>query len=540
MPMDGILINAVTQNLNLETPLRINRITQPSATEFIFHTYGKTKKNLYLSVHPRYGRLQFTDLKPSSNIEMTHFLTLLRKYLTGGTIQKIEQSHFDRIISFTIIARDDLGVLKDYRLVLEIMGRYANLIIVGEDNRIIDAHRRLSDFESSERNIVPGALYDLPPSFDKQSIENLCLEDKYESIRNKYDGISPILEKEITHRLNFQTPESIVKELLHPTKLFVYENDYHIIELTHLKQDFKQFDIMQGLDFFYEDLQNQERIKNHTGNILKSLRRELKRSKSKLPKLYSDLENAENSEHFRETGDLLFAYHAQAKSGLSTIELKNWEGKTIKVELDPKLNGKDNANKYFKLYRKAKNSLSHLENQIELTEARIEYFERLIAQTELASVEDAMEIQEELVNAKIVNPNKKNQRKKSKSKRPNYLVIEMDEETTIFVGKNNLQNDTLTFKIAKKDDLWFHVAHTFGAHVLLKTTHITQPKLELCANLAAYFSNARNSSNVEVQYTEIKNIKKIPGSNPGTVRFSTHKSLIITPDEAIVKAYLKQ
>ncbi len=541
MPMDGILLNRITSNIEKLVPLRISRITQPSNTEFVFNTFGKVKHSLYISVHPRYGRIQFTDIKNSSNIDMTHFLTILRKYLNGGVINKVEQSHFDRIITLHITSRDDVGVIKSYRLILELMGRYANLIVVGDDDRIIDAHRRLSDFESSERNIVPGASYALPPSFDKKSIEDLELSDKFESIRTKYEGISPILEKEIQHRLDSQTPEDIVKELLSSDVLYLYPNDYHIIELTHLNQPTKTMPLMEGLDYFYEDLQNQERIKAHTGNILKTLRRELKRAKSKLPKLYNDLDNAENSEHYREKGDILFAYHAHAKSGLSSVELEDFNGEPITIALDEKLSGKDNANKYFTRYRKAKNSLSHLENQIDLTENRIEYLETLLAQTELASVEDAKEIQEELISSGILFQKKNHKKKKQKkSKRPNYMVVEYDENTTIFIGKNNIQNDTLTFQLGKKEDLWFHVAHTFGSHVLLKTDEITQEKLDLCANFAVYFSNARNSSNVEVNYTEIKNIKKIPGSNPGTVRFSTHKSLIITPDETIIKAYLKQ
>lgn len=539
MPMDGILLHRIVNNLEATSPLKINRITQPSTTEFIFHTFGKKKHSLYISVHPRYGRIQFTDLKNSTNMDMTHFLTLLRKYLSGGIIQKVTQSHYDRIVTLEVSARDDVGVIKDYRLILELMGRYTNLIIVGDDDRIIDAQRRLSDFESSERNIVPGAIYSLPPTFDKLSIKNLVEEDKYESLRTKYEGISPILEKEITQRLNTQSPKEILDEMLNSNTLYVYQNDYHIIELKHLNKEARTFDIMSGLDFFYEDLQNQERIRTHTGNILKSLRRELKRAKAKAPKLYQDLENAENSEHYREKGDLLFAYHAGAKSGLKEVKLLDWNNEETVIELDEKLNGKDNANKYFTRYRKAKNSLSHLENQIEITENRIEYLERLIAQTEQASVEDAKEIQEELIDYGILHQ-KKQKKKVKKSKRPNYMVIEFDPHTTIFIGKNNLQNDTLTFKLAKKEDLWFHVANTFGSHVLLKTDEITQEKLDLCANFAAYYSNAKNSSNVEVNYTEIKNIRKIPGANPGTVRFSTHNSIIITPDEELIKSYLKQ
>lgn len=539
MPMDGILLSRIVDLMNKETPMRINRITQPSEYEFLFQCFGKGRKTLYISTHPRFGRLQFTNLKASSNIDMTHFLTILRKYLDGGTITKIHQKGHDRIMIIEVDHRDELGVIRPYQLILELMGRYANLILVGDDGKIIDATKRMGSFESSDRAIVGGAPYTFPDSFEKKDIENLSKEDKYLSLRKEYEGISPVLEQEITKRLDSEKPEEILNKIFNSETLFVYEDDYHILELTHKNKDFKTYPLMDGLDDYYKDLLNLERIKSHTGNLMKVIRRELKRTKSKLPKLYTDLENAENSDHFRMMGDLLFAYHANAKSGIKSVTLQDFEGQDIEIELDEKLNGKDNANKYFTRYRKAKNSLSHLEHQIEITENRIEYLERVLAQTEIASVEDAQEIKQELIEMKFLRESKKDKKQK-KSKRPNYKVIEYDENTTIFVGKNNLQNDTITFKLGKKEDLWFHVSDTFGSHVLLKTNEVDDEKLKLCANLAAYYSDARNSSNVSVSYTEIKNIKKIPGANPGTVRFSTHKSLVINPDLDLIQTYLNE
>ncbi len=540
MPVDGILLGQITSNIKEFVPLKINRITQPSNHEFIFQCFSKGRQNLYISTHPRFGRIQFTNLRSTSNIELTHFLTILRQQLDGGIIQDITQIRDDRIIILTVSKRDDMGVIKEVRLILEVFSRYVNLILVDEHDSIIDASRRMGSFESESRAIVPGATYSLPPSFDKKRIEELTIDDKYESIRSNFEGISPLLEKEITHRLDKDTPEEIVNTIRSSNTLYVYDHDFHIIEMTHLNKPFKTYPLFEGLDTFYRDLLIEERIKVHTGNILRSLNRELKRSKKKLPKLYRELDQAENSDYFKDYGDYLFAYHADGKSGLKEITVKDWENNDITIPLDVRYNGKENANLYFKRYRKAKNALDHLINQIEETEKHIEYISRLIAQTHIATVEDAKEIEEELIEEGLIRKHKKTKKQAKRNKRPNYLVIEYDEETTIFVGKNNLQNDTLTFKVGKKEDLWFHVAHTFGSHVLLKTQNVTDEKLELCANLAAYYSDAKNGSNVEVNYTEIKNIKKIPGEKPGTVRFSTHQSIFITPDFDAFKVYLDE
>src|SRR5699024_1037177 len=325
MPMDGILLRRIIDTMDEETPMRINRITQHSNYEFIFNCFSKGRITIYNSTHRSYGRIQFTDLKAKSNIELTHFLTVLRKHLDGGTIKKITQENYDRIMTLEIDHRDDLGVIRPYKLILELMGRYANLIVVDDTNTIIDASRHLGSFESKDRAIVPGASYDLPPSFNKKDIAALIEEDKYESIRKHFEGVSPILEKEITHRLDTQSPKDIIHELTTSDVMYVYDSDYHILELSHLNQSYKTYPLMDGLDAFYKDLLEKERIKAHTGNILKVLRRELKRTQNKLPKLYQDLENAENSEHFREMGDLLFAYHSEGKSGLKSIDLKDFE-----------------------------------------------------------------------------------------------------------------------------------------------------------------------------------------------------------------------
>lgn len=537
MPMDGILISRLVETINEACPLKINRITQPTQYDFIFQVFGKKRQKLLISTHPLYNRIQFTETENKPNMELTHFLSILRKYLDGAIIHGIKQSGLDRIVTISLSYRDDMGVIQELKIVLEMLGRNANMVLIDTNDSVIDAFRRTGNFQNNQRVIAPGALYEMPESLNKTNISELSITDKNHSIRQKYEGISPVLEKEITQRLNHQNPEEIVNILLNSNEMYVYDNDYHVLKLTHLDKPYQTFSLMEGLDAFYEELAEKERLRFYTHDIMRVVKRELKRANSKLPRLLDDLDTAHHSEHLREKGELLLSYHTQAKSGLKSVELSNWDDEIVSIELKEHLNGIQNANDYFKRYKKAKTSLQYLEKQIEITQDRINYFTSLKNQTEMASIEDALEIREELENEGLI---RKQKRKQSKSKRPNYIVVEYNPSTTIFIGKNNIQNDQITFKLAKKEDLWFHAAHTFGSHVILKTDKVTDDLMELCAIFAAYYSKSRDSQNVEVHYTKAKNLKKIPGGKPGMVRMSQFQSLFVSPDKNIIDAFVKQ
>lgn len=541
MAIDGVLLSRLTHIMNEDAPLKINRITQPSNHEFLIQCFAGKKKNLYVSTHPVFSRLQWTLDKPSTNLDSTHMLTLMRKHLEGGIITKIQQYSTDRVIDIHIEHRDDMGVIRPYKLVIELLGKYANVIIVNEDNHIIDALKRISPFENESRAIVPGSVYEYPPQFDKKSIDALSEYNAHEALRNQFNGISPLLEKELLFRLKTEDASSILEKLRTSDTLYVYKNDFHIIELLHKNETFKTYPIMEGLDAFFYEIQHNDRIKSHTGDLLKILKRELKRAKLKLPKLMEDFDSASDSESLREHGDLLFAFASTLKSGNTSITVTNFSGEEVVVALDPRFGGKDNAKRYFKKYQKAKTSLKYLEEQMMQTESRIEYLETLIMQTEQAGVEDATEIQDELIAQGIVSAKRfkmKQSKNPKKKKKPNVTIINYDDETTIYVGKNNIQNDYVTFKLGRKDDMWFHAAYDFGAHVLIQTPELDEPKIRLCAHLAAYFSKSRLGSSVEVHYTQIRNIKKVPGGQMGLVSISSHKSIFIDPDKELIDTVL--
>lgn len=540
MAIDGVLLNRIITMMNDDCPVKINKITQPSNHEFMLHCFAGKKMNMFISTHPVFSRVQWTKEKPTAHLDQTHLLTLMRKHLEGGIITQISQYGYDRVIEIHIEHRDNMGVIRPYRLIVELLGKYANIIIVNDENIIIDALKRISPFENTSRAIVSGGLYEYPPQFDKKSFLELATYQSDEALKNQFNGISPLLEREIMFRLKSQEPHEIISLLTESKTVYLYEHDFHIIELTHLNQSYKEMPIMEGLDAYFRDLQQKDRIKAHTGDLLKLIKRELKRSRAKLPKLYDDYDKAQDSDHLREKGDLLFAFASALPNGHHEITIQDFEGNDVTIDLDPRFTGKDNARRYFKSYQKAKTSLHYLEEQIEKTEARIHYFEQLQTQAEQATVEDAQEISDELISHGIINQKRLRKQTLKKKKKPNYLTINYDEDTTIFVGKNNLQNDYLTFKLARKEDMWFHAANTFGAHVIIKTPELDEPKIRLCAHLAAYYSKARHGSSVEVYYTQAKNIKKIPGANPGLVSLSTQKSIFIDPDENLVLTYLSE
>lgn len=540
MAIDGIVIHKIIEGIQKELPLKINRITQASDHEYFIQGFNGHKKTIFLSVHPNFARLQLSEEKNSTNLDQSHFLMLLRKNMSGGIITKIKQHGFDRVIELVIEHRDEMGVIHDNRLIMELIGKSANLLLVSENNVILDAHKRVSSFENNARSIYSGAIYEYPEDFDKKSFDEIINYKYDEPLRQQYQGISPLLEREILHRLETQNIKEIYDEIMNSEDLYVYEKDFHVIRINEMKDKAKVMPIMDGLDFFYLSKQNQARIKSHTGDLLKLIKRELKRAKLKLPKLKDDLLKAEDSEYLREFGDLLFMYASDKKSGLKEISVQNFDGETLIIPLNEKFNGKENAKRYFKRYNKAKTSLSYIEAEIEKTENRIDYFERLELQCNQATVEDAKEIQEELTQQGIINQKKFKQSKHIKKKVPHYIVIDFDEKTKIYVGKNNLQNEAISFKIAQKNDVWFHVAHQAGAHVLLKTDCMDETKQRLCCQLAAYFSSSRYSSSVEVHYTLAKNIKKVPKGTPGLVQIHDYKSMFIDPDEEYLNTYLKQ
>lgn len=542
MALDGIVLHQTIEKLNAFAPMKINRIQQASDYEFMFQTFAKGRKDLLISLHPNFARIHFTNHRSSSNLGPTHFVTLFRKHLEGGIIHNITQRGFDRVITLEIEHRDEMGVMSTYFIHLEFLGRYTNLILTDSTNVIIESFKRISDFENQDRVILPNVEYEVPNQQNKASFLEIGNANPNDSFMKNYEGISPLLDKEIYYRYQTedQSLDSIKKEILSSKSLFVYEKDFHIIELKHLKSKFKRFDLMDGFDAYFQQRQEQDRILSHTQNMTKILRRELKKNKRKINKLSLEYEKALEVDYLKDFGDLLMTYAAQNPAGNKEISLTDFEGNTQTIPLDPRKNAIENAQDYYKRYRKRKNSRSHLQEQIEISKNDNKYYETLLQQIDQANLEDAFEIEEELIEYGLIQKKKDKHPQKKKKKKRNYRKIQFDEDCTIYIGKNNIQNETVSFKVANKEDYWFHAANAQGAHVVVKTSELTEKRLRISAQFAAYFSKNRYGSSVEVHYTLAKHVEKIPKAPKGMVKIKNHKSIFIDPDEDLILSYLDE
>lgn len=545
MALDGILLHKIVNNLQFLEQSRINKIYQVSNTELLFQIKPKGPKvQLLISCHSQFNRIHLTDHKYPTPEEPNVFIMLLRKHLENGIIQSIQQGELDRYLTLTITNRNELGDIVQKYLMIELMGKYANAILCNEDFKIIDAMKRIPPFENTKRILQPGATYQYPESQQKKDPFTSTTYDPSLTFTEQFAGFSPLLSKEVQYRIEQgQTFSAIIKEIEESELFYISKKtdleEYHCIPLTYLKIPAQAYPIMEALDVLYFHKEERDRIRQQTGDLFKFVRKEIKKSQQKLPKLYTSLEEAMNNEQWQVYGDLLYAYSYQVKKGMKAIELPSFENDSlIMIPLDEKLDGKQNAKKYFQKYRKGKNGQHYIQEQITITEKELHYFQGLEQQLLLADFNDAKEIREELVQYGYMSSIKQKIRKQKKVKEYHYLTVSVNDQVTIYVGKNNLQNDYLTFQLARKDYYWFHAKEFHGAHVVVNTSEPNEEVIRLAAMLAAYFSQGRQSSSIPVDYTQVKNIKKIPKSKLGFVSITNYKTIYIDIDETILSNYI--
>ena len=540
MALDGLFLNRINHKLSIQTPLKIQRIYHVSENELVFIVRNHdAKMQLLLSAHSVHNRLQFSNQNFVYPQEPSNFVMLLRKHLEDGLILNIQQIGLDRVVEFKIQKRNELGDLHHYRLMIELMGKYANVVFVDDQDRVIDALKRIPPYENTKRTIHPGAAYNYPEQSDRKNpFTNVY--DPTISLMDQFHGFSPLLAREVDHRLKQgESFASIIRQIEHSELWFVSDekaSDYHCIELRHLNQSFTQYPLMDGLDHVYQALEEKERIKQHSGDLIKFINRELKKAKQKRPKLLEAMDDALDCEKWRTYGDYLYAYGMQVPKGLKLFETKDFEtDEIILIPLDDKYDGKQNAQRYYQKYNKGKKGQVHITHQLELNQNEIDYFTSLSEQIELASVNDAIEIREELVREGYLK--QKHATKRKKEVKLNIIQLHFGD-ARIYVGKNNLQNEQITFKIGQKKDLWFHASAYHGSHVLLQNSE-DKDLIELAASFAAYFSKARGTAKVEVQMVQIKDLKKIPDAKPGMVNINNYSTLMIEPNEAELLQIIK-
>ena len=541
MAYDGIMMHQVKKSL-IDTIQsgRINKIYQISKYELLFQVRANRKNyQLLISSHPMYARVQLTSLTYPTPESPNPLTMLFRKLLEGGYIKEIEQIDLDRILKITFACHNELGDAIEYTLYIEIMGKHSNIILVGQNNKIIDCIKHISPSMNTERFLQPGALYQLPPMVQKLNpFTSDFVEDN--QLTKIYQGMSPILSKEILYRIDQgEGFKEIMNHIANSQDLYITKvNDkeyFHVIELTHLQGATTKYPLFDGLDLHFNEIDQKERIKQQTSNLLKFIQNEYQKNTTKLKKLKATLEDSENSDDYRIKGDLLYASLHLMQKGMTSVEVDNYYDNTkMKITLDPKLDPKANAQKYYQKYQKAKNSIDILHQQIELTEKEIDYFDSLITAMAQASYYDALEIKEELENEGYLK--KKKQRNTIRKKRiPQFKKYLTKDGIEIDIGKNNLQNDYLTFKYAHRYDMWFHAKDMPGSHVIVKAQDLDEYTIRLAAKIAAYYSKGKNSSSVPVNYTLVKTLKKPAGSKPGKVILDNYKTIYIDPDEEFLK-----
>ncbi|EMF0284902.1 fibronectin-binding protein EfbA [Enterococcus hirae] len=558
MSFDGVFTHAMINELR-ETLLsgRISKIHQPYENEvvLVIRSRGKNQR-LLLSAHPSYARIQITQIDYQNPDTPPNFVMMLRKHLDGAILESIEQIENDRVIHFHFTKRDELGDLQNIILIVELMGRHSTIILVNkESGKILDAIKHIGSSQNTYRSLLPGVDYIAPPeqnqlnpfSQEKEKVfhrlSQMDLTPK--GIQQQFQGIGFDTAQELVARLTERPNEKMlvwqefftaIDTQLSPSLYEVAEKEYftpiNYRFFDSNTQQKKMYPTLSALlDAFYQEKAEKDRAKQQGGELIRKIENELKRNRNKLKKREQTLKDSENAEDYRRDGELLTTFMTQVPRGANEVTLPNYyeEDRPITIKLDPALTPNQNAQKYFHRYQKLKNAVKLIGKQIEEAKNEIDYLESVLSQLEIAGPMDIEVIKEELTAEGYL---KKKSSKKQKRKKPSqpdqYLST---DGTLILVGKNNLQNDQLSLKTAKKTDYWLHAKNIPGSHVIIKSDQPSDETITEAAELAAYFSKYRHSAQVPVDLVQVKHLRKPNGAKPGYVIYENQKTIIVTPEE---------
>ena len=556
MAFDGLFIHSL---LNSVKPKiingRLSKIYQPFEQDLVL-TFRKERKNiqLLLSANAQYPRFYITNQTIANPDKAPTFVMVLRKYLEGSVLQSIEQLGVDRIIYFNFSNRNELGDQVQLVLSLELMGRHSNVILYDQKSgHIIDLLKRINPEENRVRLLLPKAKYELPPlisgingfeltekEFKEKTMHSdpvdfasqiggLDRDDRQELTGYLEDDFSYSFFKTFMDQFN-KKGAFILKTPKNKRKIFPYL-PYHL----NLTKESADPDINHALDEFYEYQSNQDWVRQKSAQIERLIKNEYKKLTKKIVKLKKQLEQAENSEGYRIQGEILNANLSQVKPGMAEVSLPNYydNNRTLKIKLDVALSPARNAQKYFTKYKKLRDSIKHVKEQISIAQDNLDYFDSVQTAIDNAEPQDIDQITEELMNQGYLKKPQKPKRKKKITEK-NLNKFRISSGKTVLVGKNNLQNDWLTLKKANKTDIWFHVKNIPGSHVILQSAEATDEDIRETAEIAAYFSKAKNSAHVQVDYVQDKRVKKPNGAKPGFVIYTGQNSIEVTPEKTRV------
>ena len=572
MALDGIVISNLVYELN-NTLLnaRISKIAQPETDELLFTCKGPNGNyRLAISASASLPFVYLTQENKQSPLTAPTFCMVLRKHIANGKILRIYQPGLERIIHFEIEHLNELGDLCKKTLIVELMGKHSNIIFCNEEGTIIDSIKRISSATSSVREVLPGREYFIPTTQgEKANPLDASREDIFELIKDKplniskalytsFTGISPLIANEIAFRAGFDGDAAIASlteaELLHLANHFVWfmedisehkyvpnivrngkePIDYSSVALTMYENyEANEFgSISEVLENYYAEKNVYSRIRQKSVDLRKIVSTALERNVKKYDLQLKQQKDAEKKEKYKLYGELLQAYGYGIEPGAKFAEVENYydNNALIKIPLDEALSALDNSKKYFEKYGKLKRTTEALENLIIETKTQIDHLESIQNALEIAtSSDDLIQIKDELAEYGFIKKNRSAKKEKSKSKPFHYRSAFGYD---IYVGKNNYQNDELSFKVATGNDWWFHAKGMPGSHVIVKANNEELPDsvFEEAGRLAAYYSKGRENEKIEIDYLQKKNLKKPSGAAPGFVVYYTNYSLIIDSD----------
>lgn len=570
MSLDGtVLKNLVYEINNRIVGGRIDKIYQNDNNDLLINIRANgQKERLFISISGS-PRIYFSEEVFDSPQNPPAFCMLLRKHLENNQIIKVSQYKMDRIIEIHVKSRDELGLFSEKLLIIELMGKHSNVILIENENKkIIDSLKRVNFNLSSVREILPGLTYNAHDISDglnpceTESIIDLIQEEK-DNINLKsffiktFTGISPQMCRELEYRSNIDFKRNILSlssdERLILNKVFidifteVRENkftpikifrdntfkDFYSIDLEELCENEKEKtdSISSLLEEFYNSKFLRDTLGSKSKELKKLINKNIDKIRRKLSNQSNELNIALNRDKYKIYADLLSSNFHKIEKGADYVKVENFynEMEEIKIPLDSKLDGPSNASKYYKKYSKLKNAALYLKEQIDIGNSELEYLESILLNIEFAETPDEIDdLYEELEKEGYIKKKNKN-KKKRKDSQDNYIKLKTDDGFDIFIGKNNKQNDYLTLKKAKKNDLWFHVKDAPGSHVILKNDNrdFTNNSLLTAAKLAAKYSSLSKSQNIPVDYTFKMNVKRHPAKKPGLVTYTNYKTINI-------------
>ena len=569
MPLDALCLTAVAEELRRAVVGgKIDKIYQPTRDEIVLFLRGQGENlKLLLSANPGHPRAHLTTLNRENPDKPPMFCMLLRKHLLGGRILELNQPPLERILDFKLETIDELGDRVERRLVLEAMGRSANLILLDGEGRILDCIRRIDgDLSKGQRQVLPGLFYRPPAPPAKQNpflldeaelaaaLDNPMGKEPEKLLMDAFTGLSPLIARELVFRAGGE--EGLVRELDKLQKT-VNEKDFapYLLVREGKAADFSFLPILQYgpetesirqesfsalLDRFYERREAAERVKQRGQDLVKAVTNARDRTARKLANQEKELAATLDREGLRQQGDIITSNLHRMEKGMSVLRAANFydpEYQEIDIKLDPLLTPQQNAAKYYKDYNKAKKAEEMLTIQIEKGEKELEYLNSVLENIHLAEGErDLGEIRQELTDTGYLRrPKTAAKREKKVAGKP--MEFRSTAGLRISVGKNNSQNDQLTTKLAYKSDIWLHTQKIHGSHVILwlEGGEADAQSLTEAAILAATFSQAGDSTRVPVDYTPVKYVKKPAGARPGMVVYTTYQTAVVDPDQELAK-----